>query len=118
MSSFFAIAAGTWGLLMALSPLLQIRTILRVRSSAGVSIGYLSVLFVGFVLWFSYGLSIGNPVLIFTNIASLVMGAITITIALRFRPSGRQVTPSRSWAVDSTASSSLERRSHSAANTG
>ena len=86
MSSFFAVAAGCLGLLMALSPLLQIRAMVRARSSAGVSVGYLSVLLVGFVLWFSYGLTLGNPALIATNITSAVVGAITITIAVRYRP--------------------------------
>jgi MtN3 and saliva related transmembrane protein len=86
VSSFFAVAAGFWGLLMSLAPLLQVRAILRLRSSAGVSLGYMSVLFVGFVLWLSYGLSIGNPALIATNIASIVMCAITITVTIRFRP--------------------------------
>jgi MtN3 and saliva related transmembrane protein len=86
VSSFFAVAAGCWGLLMALAPLLQIRKILHARSSAGVSIGYLSVLLVGFVLWFGYGLTIGNVALIASNIASLTVSGATVVIALRFRP--------------------------------
>ena len=59
-SSSLAVIAGSWGVLMSLSPLLQIRAMVRRRSSAGVSVGYLSVLAVGFTLWLAYGLSLGN----------------------------------------------------------
>jgi MtN3 and saliva related transmembrane protein len=50
-----AISAATWGIAMAVSPVLQIRKIVHHRSSHGVSVGYMSVLFVGFLLWLSYG---------------------------------------------------------------
>ena len=46
-----AVSAAAWGVLMALSPVLQIRRMLRQRSSADVSIGYFAVLLVGFLLW-------------------------------------------------------------------
>ena len=45
---------------MAISPLLQIRAIVRHQSSHGVSIAYQGVLLVGFVLWFSYGIASDN----------------------------------------------------------
>jgi uncharacterized protein with PQ loop repeat len=98
MSSFFAVAAASWGLLMSLSPVLQIRAMRRAGSSAGVSLGYLWVLFIGFALWFSYGLSIGNTALILTNIVSLIVGAVTVTTAVRLRPRERAVA-----AVDDAA---------------
>ena len=86
-SSSLAVIAGSWGVLMALSPLLQIRAMVRRRSSAGVSVGYLSVLAVGFSLWLAYGLSLGNPALIITNIVSLGVGIATIAVARHLRPS-------------------------------
>jgi uncharacterized protein with PQ loop repeat len=70
---------------MALAPILQMRTMVRSRSSAGVSVAYLSVLMVGFVLWLSYGISLGNPALIITNIVSLTVIVITISIAMHYR---------------------------------
>ena len=85
-SSLLAVIAGTWGVAMALSPLLQIRTIVRNRSSADVSLGYLSVLTVGFVLWFSYGLAIGNAALIVTNTVAIVVSIGTMAVVLHFRP--------------------------------
>lgn len=80
-----ALAAGTAGVMMALAPVLQIRAILRRRSSDDVSVGYLAVLCLGFVTWLSYGLSIGNTALIVTNVSSLSVCLLTIGIALRFR---------------------------------
>jgi MtN3 and saliva related transmembrane protein len=89
VSSFFAVAAASWGVLMALSPLLQIRAMRRAGSSDGVSIGYLLVLAIGFGLWFMYGLSIGNLALIVTNTASLIVGTTTTITAWRLRPAAR-----------------------------
>lgn len=85
-STSLAIVTTSWGVLMALSPILQIRTILRQRSSAGVSIGYFRVLCVGFVLWLAYGLDRHDPVLIISNTAALAMCVAVISVAMRFRP--------------------------------
>ena len=86
------LAAGAWGVLMALAPMLQIRRMLRERSSQDVSIGYLLVLEVGFLLYLAYGLSISNRVLIVTNIVAIVMNTITIAVALAL---GRRNAPRR-----------------------
>ncbi|HWL41477.1 MAG TPA: SemiSWEET family transporter [Ilumatobacter sp.] len=96
MSSVLAVAAATWGVLMALAPLLQVRAMIRARSSRDVSIGYLAVLLVGFALWFAYGASIGNVAIVITNVVALVMGAGTIGCAwyLRRRPARPLPVPS------------------------
>jgi MtN3 and saliva related transmembrane protein len=80
-----AAVAATWGVLMALSPLLQIRRILERRSSADVSIGYLAVLEVGFLLWIAYGVSLPNAALIVPNTVAFAVGVVTILIAFRYR---------------------------------
>lgn len=92
MSSFFAVAAASWGVLMSLSPILQIRAMRRAGSSEGVSLGYLGVLAVGFALWFAYGVSIGNVALIVTNTVSLIVGTATTLTAWRLR-GARSETP-------------------------
>ena len=84
--SLLALVAGSWGVIMSIAPLLQIRTMVRARSSAGVSLGYLRVLLVGFVLWFSYGVALGDPALIVCNALSAAVGATTIGVAVRYRP--------------------------------
>lgn len=80
-----AIAATIAGVLMAAAPFLQIRRMLHTRSSRDVSLLYLSLLEVGFVLWLAYGWAIGNPAMIISNIASLGFMTVTIGAALVFR---------------------------------
>ena len=84
-----AVAAAAWGVLMGVSPVLQIRRMVRQRSSRDVSIGYFSVLLVGFGLWISYGIAARNLALIVPNTVALLIGVSTIAIALRLRrPAG------------------------------
>ena len=84
MTTALAVAAGAWGVAMAVAPTLQIRKILRLRSSRD-SVGYLLVLVVGFVLWIAYGVSLGNAALIVPNSVALLIGVLTIGVARRFR---------------------------------
>jgi len=70
---------------MGLSPLLQLRRVTARRSSADVSLAYLGVLLVGFVLWLSYGVALGNVPLIVSNIVALSTNVLTIAAVLRFR---------------------------------
>jgi uncharacterized protein with PQ loop repeat len=83
--STLAVLAGTWGVAMSIAPMLQIRTMVRARSSAGVSLGYLRVLFVGFVLWLAYGLALGDVALVVTNALSLSVSVATMAVAQRYR---------------------------------
>ena len=78
-----AVAAAAWGVLMGVSPVLQIRRMLRQRSSRDVSIGYFSVLLVGFLLWICYGVAAGNLALIVPNAVAFLIGAGTVAVALR-----------------------------------
>jgi uncharacterized protein with PQ loop repeat len=78
-----AVAAATWGVLMGVSPVLQIRRMLRQRSSRDVSIGYFAVLLIGFLLWLGYGVAARNLALIVPNAIALLIGASTIAVAFR-----------------------------------
>jgi hypothetical protein len=80
-----AVAAATWGIAMAVSPLLQIRAIRAYGSSAGVSVGYQQVLLVGFLLWLAYGIAIRNAAIIVPNTVAVVVSTATIVVAHRFR---------------------------------
>ncbi len=80
-----AIAAGGGGVAMAVAPSLQIRRMLRRRSSHDVSLGYFSILLVGFALWVAYGVALGNLALIVPNVVALAVGATTIGTALWLR---------------------------------
>jgi MtN3 and saliva related transmembrane protein len=80
-----AIMAATWGVAMALSPLLQIRAIRSHQSSKGVSVAYQQVLLVGFFLWFSYGVALHNWAIIVPNTVAAVVSIATILVSLRYR---------------------------------
>ena len=72
---------------MGLSPVLQIRRMLRQRSSREVSLGYFAILLAGFVLWISYGIAAGNMWLVVPNSIALLVGLTLIAVALRLRRS-------------------------------
>jgi uncharacterized protein with PQ loop repeat len=82
VSTALGIAAASWAVVMALSPVLQIREILRRDSSEGVSIGYFGILLVGFGLWISYGIAIGDVPIVVPNCVALVVMGCTIAVAV------------------------------------
>jgi MtN3 and saliva related transmembrane protein len=85
VESTLALIAASWAIAMALGPVLQIRKIVEQRSSRNISIGYFLVLFVGFVLWFAYGIAASNFVLIVPNAVAAVVFSASIIVALRYR---------------------------------
>ena len=85
MVTVLAFSAATWGIAMAVSPVLQIRKIVHHRSSHGVSVGYMSVLFVGFLLWLAYGIALGNWAMIVPNIVAAIVIVATMVVTLRYR---------------------------------
>jgi MtN3 and saliva related transmembrane protein len=85
MTDVLGAIAASWGVLMAVSPLLQMRRMLQRRSSADVSISYLAVLQVGFMLWVVYGMALRNAAIVVPNTVAFVIGVATIGIALRYR---------------------------------
>jgi MtN3 and saliva related transmembrane protein len=85
VETVLAFSAATWGIAMAVSPVLQIRKIVHHRSSHGVSIGYMSVLFVGFLLWLAYGIALGNWAMIVPNIVAAIVIIATMVVTLRYR---------------------------------
>jgi uncharacterized protein with PQ loop repeat len=98
-----AVAASSWAVLMGISPILQIRRMLRERSSRDVSVGYFTILLIGFLLWIAYGAAAGLAALVIPNCVALVVGSAVIVVALRLRrlPGPRMETawvrPGRAW---------------------
>jgi MtN3 and saliva related transmembrane protein len=89
MTDALGTLAASWGVLMALSPILQMRRMLVRRSSADVSLASLAVLQVGFTLWAAYGIALGNAAIVVPNSVALVIGVATLAVAIRFRnPAG------------------------------
>lgn len=85
LSTTLGITAATWAVAMAVAPVLQVREIVRRRSSAGVSITYFVVLLVGFALWVAYGLASGDLPLVIPNALAFAVMATTIGGAVRYR---------------------------------
>lgn len=77
--------AAAYGVLMAISPLLQIQRMFVTRSSTDVSLAYLGVLEIGFLLWMWYGIALPNWALIVPNTVAFSVGLATIAVALRLR---------------------------------
>ena len=50
-----------------------------------MSIGYFSILLVGFLLWLAYGIAASSLVLIVPNVVATVVIGATIAVALRYR---------------------------------
>jgi MtN3 and saliva related transmembrane protein len=85
--SVLAASASAWGVLMGLAPVLQIRRMLRERSSREVSLGYFAILLAGFLLWISYGIAAANIWLVIPNSIALLVGLTLVAVALRLRRS-------------------------------
>jgi MtN3 and saliva related transmembrane protein len=79
------IVAASWGVAMAVSPVLQMRTMIQRRSSAGLSRGYLVVLIIGFALWIAYGASKHDVPILVPNAVALLVMACTLGVARRYR---------------------------------
>jgi MtN3 and saliva related transmembrane protein len=80
-----AVAASSWAVLMGIAPVLQIRRMLRQRSSQDVSVGYFVILLVGFALWIAYGTAAGIIALVIPNIVALLTGVAVVVIILLLR---------------------------------
>jgi uncharacterized protein with PQ loop repeat len=80
-----AVTASSWAVLMGVAPVLQIRRMLRERSSRDVSIAYFAILLVGFLLWIGYGAAAGLPALVIPNIVATLVGTAVIAVAFRLR---------------------------------
>jgi MtN3 and saliva related transmembrane protein len=85
LETVLGVVAAAWGILMAISPGLQIRKMLLHRSSREVSIAYFWVLLVGFTLWVAYGATIDNWFLVVPNAVAFTVCATTTAVALRYR---------------------------------
>ena len=81
-----AFTASSYGVVMAVSPMLQIRAILRSRDSSSVSAGYQRVLLVGFLLWLAYGIASDNWAIIVPNVVAAFVSLATVVVTMRYRP--------------------------------
>ncbi len=90
-----AFAAASWGVLMGIAPVLQIRRMLRERSSRDISLGYFTILMFGFLLWIGYGLSAKNLALVIPNSVALLVATLLMIVAFRLR----RASPARAGVI-------------------
>jgi MtN3 and saliva related transmembrane protein len=50
-----------------------------------VSVGYFTILLIGFLLWIAYGAAARIPALVIPNTVAVLVGAAVIIVALRLR---------------------------------
>ena len=98
MASFLGIAAATWGVVMAVAPLLQVRRMVIRRSSDDLSLGYFAVLLPGFALWVGYGWAGADWPLVVPNALALAVGAATVIVGRLLR--SRHRPPRQDQAVE------------------
>ncbi len=98
VADVLGIAAGAWGVVMAIAPTLQIRRMLQTRTAEDVSLGFFGLLLPGYVLWVAYGLSRGDLALIVPNAVAFCVSVATVLVARHFRRN-----PAEEHAVDGRA---------------
>lgn len=81
-----AVVAAFGGVMFGLAPVLQIRAIVRRRSSEGVSLGYWVVLLASMVVWLVYGLVLGNAAMIVTNCVAVTVCVAMMIVGWIYRP--------------------------------
>ncbi len=67
ITASLSVLAGTLGILMGASPLLQAMRAHRRRSSADISMPFLALLWIGGAAWLAYGIALGNIAMMIAN---------------------------------------------------
>lgn len=91
MTETLAVITTVWGVVMALSPLLQMRVIMREQDASGTSLGWVVILLVGFALWLVYGLVNGVVPIIVTNVVAISV-SLALLVTVRRYAVGRSAT--------------------------
>ena len=93
MASILGIAAATWGVVMAVAPLLQVRRMVIRGSSDDLSLGYFAILLPGFALWAGYGWVGADWPLVVPNAVALAVGIATVIVGRLLRSRNRPRRP-------------------------
>jgi hypothetical protein len=87
IEQLLATAVTAYGVVAALTVLLQARQMLARRASCEVSGRFFAAYAGGYALWLLYGLSVGNVPLIVVDTVGLLCGGLTLAVALSLRGS-------------------------------
>lgn len=97
MTDVLALIAGSFGVVMGASPLLQAFRSHRLQSASDVSLAFLAVLILGGSAWLAYGIALGNVAMIIANGVGVASSgtALIVTAWWRSYRSRETVIPSR-----------------------
>ena len=84
-TQILGLMAMVWGVVGALSVLLQARQMLARGSSCDVSTRFLATYVGGYAIWLLYGLGLGSVPIVVVDAVGLVCGALTLIVALKLR---------------------------------
>ena len=87
IAQLLAMAATAYGVLAALSVLLQTRQMLARRASCEVSGRFFALYPGGYAIWLVYGLSVGNVPLTIVDAVGVLCGGLTLAVTLSLRGS-------------------------------
>ncbi len=85
MTQVLGVLAGTFGVVMGASPLLQAFRSHRRRSASDVSLAFLGVLIGGGSAWLAYGIALGNLPMITANGVGVLSSATALVVTARWR---------------------------------
>ena len=87
IAQLLGMAATAYGVLAALSVLLQTRQMLARRASCEVSGRFFALYAGGYAIWLLYGLSVGNVPLTIVDAVGVLCGGLTLAVTLSLRGS-------------------------------
>lgn len=87
--NFLELLTTIFGILMALSYFIQAKKILDNESGKDISLVWISIICVGSLIWYIYGLDIRNMPIILTEFIAVVGTGLVLVLAIIFRKGKR-----------------------------
>ena len=84
-TEFIGLIASITAILMFISPVDQIRDIIKDKTSQGVSPVIYLMMIINCVFWVMYGFGVNNVYIITPNAIGAVLGFVTLLIIFRYR---------------------------------
>ncbi|MEI6792522.1 MAG: SemiSWEET family transporter [Actinomycetes bacterium] len=85
ITASLSVIAGSFGILMGASPLLQAFRAHQRRSSADISMPFLALLWIGGAAWLAYGIALGNLAMMVANIVGVIACTTAIAVSHYWR---------------------------------
>ncbi len=85
VTATLSVLAGTLGILMGASLLLQALRAHKRRSSADISMPFLALLWIGGAAWLAYGIALGNAAMIVANTVGVLACTTAIAVSHYWR---------------------------------